>query len=390
MRRLIAQGMLCTALLSASAMAGPMLESVDAIGVPILSPMSAFGGGDGWLAPGDRPYLTTNDNQSGLAFNPATGNLLLVNRAGGVSIPILNSATGADLGTLNAGNIALTPGIKPLHMIGVAASGQIYGANLSDGAHSEFHLYEWNDQSSTPFLSYRRDQGSARIGDSLDVTMVGGLSWIVASAAPGINGGAQNGYFMWSTSGGAPFSIHTVQFPSNPPAPGDHRLGLIFLGNDRILGTQGGGVGRLSSLAYEGNYGLQSFSYDGSAPLTSATERPMDYAVIDGTPVLATVDTATSIVRLYDMTNPNSPVLLAQGTNIVGPGNPNAAGVGQVQFGDVIGNTATLYALNANNGIQAFNVVIPEPGSAVVVMLLPLALFRRNRRRTGGSCGRII
>lgn len=368
MNKSIVAGTLLCVLMSARCLAGPM-----------LSPLTSFGGGDGWLAPGDRPYLTTNDSQAGFAFNPVTGNLLLVNRAGGVSIPILSSASGADVGTLNAGNIALTPGIKPLHMIGVAPNGQIYGANLADGAQSEFFLYEWNDQSSAPFLSYARDQ-DGRLGDSMDVTEVAGVNWIVASAAPGINGGTYNGYAMFTTLGGAPFSIFRVQFPGNPPAAGDHRLGLTFLGYDRVLGTKGGGVGRLSSLTYYDDFGLQSATFTGSATLTSATERPMDFTVIGGLPVLATVDTGTSIVRIYDMSDPNSPVLLDARTNITGPGNPNAAGVGQVTFGQVSGNTATLFAHNANNGIQAFVVTIPEPGSAAVIgVTAALCAGRRQR-----------
>src|SRR5438309_1171195 len=53
------------------------------------------------LGPGDRPYLTTDNTQRGVAYNPVTGHVLLVNRSGGTSVPILDAQTGADLGTLD-------------------------------------------------------------------------------------------------------------------------------------------------------------------------------------------------------------------------------------------------------------------------------------------------
>jgi len=352
--------------------------SPGAVTSSILSPMISFGGGDGWLAPGERSYLTTNDNQAGLAFNRVSGHLLLVNRAGGLSIPILDSVTGTDVGTLNAAIVPFNPGVYPLHMISVANSGAIYAANVADSATAQFRIYQWDNEASAPFLSYQQAQGTARLGDAMDVTVVDGVDWLAVSAAPGISGGTYNGYFMFTTSGGAPFSATSVQFPSNPPAPGDHRLGLTFLGNDRVMGTPGG-IARLSSLTYEGNYGLQSATFTGSATLQSASERPMDFAVIGGTPVLATLDTSTSMVRLYDMTVPLTPMLLDAHTNIFGPSNANSTGVGEVCFGSIDGNTATLYALNANNGVQAFNVAIPEPAGATFIALAALALARRRR-----------
>ena len=48
-----------------------------------INPLSSFGGGDGWLAPGEDGYgyLTTGNTERGLAYNPVTGNLLQIGRA---------------------------------------------------------------------------------------------------------------------------------------------------------------------------------------------------------------------------------------------------------------------------------------------------------------------
>src|SRR6266403_1033145 len=75
--------------------------------LPILSqaaaiaPLATFGGGDGWLAPGEGGYtfLGTANNERGMAFG--NGHVYLVNHNAGNNIRILDPLTGADLGALN-------------------------------------------------------------------------------------------------------------------------------------------------------------------------------------------------------------------------------------------------------------------------------------------------
>src|SRR4030095_7459517 len=64
-----------------------------------LSELSTFGGGDGWLAPGEGGYafLGTANNERGLAYG--NGHLYLVSRNGGSFIRRLDPLTGADLGS---------------------------------------------------------------------------------------------------------------------------------------------------------------------------------------------------------------------------------------------------------------------------------------------------
>jgi hypothetical protein len=355
---------------------------------PILTPLSSFGGGDGWLAPGERAYLTTDNTQRGLAYNPVTGNLLLVNRAGGLSVNVINAATGADAGTLalSSSMTGTGNGIFPLNMIAAANDGVIYAANLADTSSAEFRVYTWANESAVPTGDYRGQPGTSqpRLGDTLDVRGVGPDTELLIGTGNGTFSSAANkGYMLIRTSGGAPYSASPRDFSTTPPQADDHRLGITFMQGDTVIGTRGGLANftdlqpaRVSTFADDGVATLQA-----SPVLTARGERPMDFAVIGGVPVLATVDTDTSIVRIYDMSNQNSPVLLDQHTNISGASNANGNGVGQVRFGSIVNDTTTLYALNTNNGIQAFSVFIPEPASAATCMmwLIPAIALRRRR-----------
>src|SRR5438552_7084443 len=90
----------------------------------IITALSSFGGGDGWLAPGKGGYtfLGTGSLERGLAFG--NGHLYLVSRNGENNIRILNSTTGADLGALN--NAGISGGTFPVNMVGVGGDGVVY------------------------------------------------------------------------------------------------------------------------------------------------------------------------------------------------------------------------------------------------------------------------
>ncbi|MEO6434808.1 MAG: hypothetical protein ABIP55_03470, partial [Tepidisphaeraceae bacterium] len=148
-------------------MLASILFSSHCIAAPMLTAMTTFGGGDGWLAPGDRAYLTTDNTQRGLAFNPVTGRLLMVNRAGGLSVNILDAVTGADAGALNVTGIGgVGSGIFPLNMIAAADDGAIYAANLADTSTAQFRIYRWENESAAPAWEGRTTTSVGRLGDT--------------------------------------------------------------------------------------------------------------------------------------------------------------------------------------------------------------------------------
>src|SRR3954467_12357591 len=94
----------------------------------VIASLATFGGGDGWLAPGEGGYtfLGAVNNERGLAYG--NGHVYLVSRTGGNNVRILDSTTGADLGGLNVTGIS--GGTFAVNMAGASSDGSIYVANL--------------------------------------------------------------------------------------------------------------------------------------------------------------------------------------------------------------------------------------------------------------------
>ena len=328
-----------------------------------LAPLASFGGGDGWLAPGEGGYsfLGTGNLERGIAFG--NGSLYLVSRAGGNNVRVLNPATGADLGGLSTTGIS--GGTFSVNMAGVGSDGAIYVGNLTTAVGSPFKVYRWANNTAEPTVAYNVNPGLPRIGDSFAVRGSGDSTVIVAS-------GTGSAGFA-SFSGG---NATAVAVPST--AIGDFRLGLTLVDANTVVGTQGSNLRLAQFTGATGSLLL-------SAPV-SATERAVAYNVVDGLPLLATLDassTATaSLVRVYDVSNPSAPTLLAESKNTTGTLAGNGNGTGALAWGKLDDGSNVLYAMSSNQGIQAFAVtVVPEPGTYALLAagIGGLWLFRRRR-----------
>jgi hypothetical protein len=340
-----------------------------------LEPKTTFGGGDALLAPGDRPYLTTDNNQRGMAYNPVTDHLYVVNRTGGLSVNVLDASTGADVGSLNVSGI--TQGTFVLNAIGVGADGAIYAANLSTNTSSAtqpLKIYRWANEAAVPTVAFTGAPTGAlgaRFGDNFDARGAGTSTQLVLGGNSGAGAGSitYNSYAVFTTANGTDFAGQGMTITG--PANGSHRLGVAFGPGDTVYGKQTG-VGNLEYSTFD-LAGTATRNAGAPFALTTTNETALD---VDPTnTLLATVEFNTSIVRLYDISNPAvSPVLLDTET-LIGTSNANANGSGAVAFGN-----GMLWVLNTNNGIQAFNVVIPEPASLGIVAMAGAALLARRRR----------
>src|SRR5689334_20443233 len=106
-----------------------------------LTPLTTFGGGDGWLAPGEGGYafLGTGNNERGLAYG--NGHVYLVSRSGGTFVRRLDPATGADLGSpLDVTGVS--GGTFALSAAATGSDGAVYVANLTtNSTTSPFKVY---------------------------------------------------------------------------------------------------------------------------------------------------------------------------------------------------------------------------------------------------------
>lgn len=337
------------------------------------------------VAPGVRPYLTTGNTERGLAYNPMTGHVLLVSRAGSPTPPtiaILDGTTGADLGTLpyDAGLIA--GGTFPVNMIGVAADGAIYAGNLTVNASTtNFRLYRWANETANPTLVFNSTpapgktdgaNNALRFGDTFDVRGAGASTQILLGSRG--NGTAS----ILTTTDGTSFTATVVQSDATGAAVnnGPFGLGIAFGAGNTFWGKSSGGT-PLRELSFD-------LATSSAVTLRSAGEPEVPNTIFNigydpATALLAGISingTVSQSISLFDVSGP-SPVLLD--TEPFPTTNANGNGTGAVDFGG-----GKLYALNSNNGIVAYD-LIPEPSEYVLLSLGLGALW--CYRRWGGRRG---
>jgi hypothetical protein len=335
-----------------------------------LTPLTSFGGGDGWLAPGDRAYLTTDNTQRGLAYNPTTGHLLLVNRSGGLSINILDAASGDDVGALSQGTGIIAGGTFVGSALGVADDGAIYMANLVINSNpSLFKIYRWANETATePTVAYVAglDQPlpGARLGDSFDVIGSGNNTRLVAGYGntPAVAG--NNSYAVFETTDGLNYTATHIAIDSTPPNGGDFRLGITFNDSNHVLGAQGSSLYRYTS--YSGSTGTLLASPTIPDPAGATADRLLDYTVLSGNPLLAVQSVGDAHVSVYSAADPAVPLWLGSGRNIVGSTVANGNGTGEITWGAATTNqdgslSQTLYGMSTNSGIQAFTFTLAAP-----------------------------
>lgn len=412
-----------------------------------LVALSSFGGGDGWRAPketvtgdvagtttgADYTYLGVSGGERGFAYNPITGNLVLVARpttggalAAAATAPIvriLNGTTGADIGGLNMAGVA-TGGAGILLKAGVSSDGAIYAANATTNIGANvFKIYKWNSEASgltsggnvAPTNQFNGTiagfAGTPRVGDTFDVTGTSANPTFVS----GVSGGA--GYAIISGSTGHAVATITPNTSPTGPTTNDFSRSVTFTNNATTV--WGKGIGSTVTL-WETTYTLGAApaatgTRTGTTTVLGSNQAPMDYLEIQGVPYLAVLDygaiagttstTNRANIFIYDVSNPTAPVLVDSGSTVptgltIGAqaagftgGMATAVGAGHVAWGGstVSGSNLVtrLYAMATNQGIQAFEfsvplAAVPEIGSfAAVGFVGLLTLGMTSIRRRG-------
>ena len=359
--------------------------SSSVFGAATLTPLSTFGGGDGWLSPEEYPILGTGNTTRGLAYNPATGNLIVASRTGGTFLKALSGSNGSEVAGLDTTGIS--GGTFPINMVTVSNDGAIFVGNLvapaAGGPGSDFKIYRYANQGAAPAVWYQgqpvagtvagqANPTSIRTGDSLDIFGTGNALKIVAGHGTNPLLPGSNSYSIFQDADGdATASVSTIDLGTATPS-GEFRLGITFGLDDATVVGSVGTNGRLTT--YSGTTGTLA----GSVPF-GAGERGLDVALVGGLPVLATLDSNNSLVRVYDVSSPLTPTLLASANATSGTLAGNTNGTVAVAWGAIDGASAKLYAMSTNQGIQAFTFTVPEPTTAAFAALGLLGLLRRRR-----------
>jgi hypothetical protein len=386
----------------ATALSGVLILGLAAMPVQAqisISPLATWGSfvnspTPGWLPPAyttpsnGTPYafLGTANNERGIAF--AGGNVYLVSRSGGSFIRQLDPTTGADLGALTTTGVS--GGTFAVDMAAAGGDGALYVGNLQGNiGGGAYKVYKWapgftTSTAPTTAINDTTSLPGARLGDDLAAIGSGSSTRLVAgfNTSPAVAG--NNGYAVIDPTAG---TSTVIAFSGTPPNAGDFSLGITF-GQDanHVLGTKTGGAYGYSS--YTGALGTLLANV--TLPFTSGigqpgntAERLMAYAVIGGIPILAEQSTGDGHVSLYNVSDPANPVWITSGITQLSS-NANANATGELAWHIIDANNAILYAMNTNNGIEAFTVsfaAVPEPCTMLLAGFAGVGLAARLVRR---------
>ena len=331
------------------------------------------------IAPNSPGYewVSTNHLHRGLAYNASSGHVLNVSRhpntAAGVYI--LSGTDGSFLGNLNVDGV-FTPLNFPLNLIDVAEDGAIYACNLAvdsavtvpAGNNGPFRIYRWADENAAPTVAYVGDpsnndtnQPSAanrRFGDSFAVRGSGPNTQILASTRVG------KIVAFFTTTDGTNFTSRKLEAPDM--ISGSFVLSIAFgQGNEFYVKPEN-----------SQDYPLLRFTFDpvaGTATLAesisslSTAGGPMEYD--PARKLFGLVGTKSHLFRLYKR-GASGEFFLQDQPRPFPTTNGNGNFTGAVAFG-----SNSLFALDSNNGILAFDliqtnfapVIITSPGNRTVL-----------------------
>ncbi|MDB6125271.1 MAG: hypothetical protein JWQ71_4264 [Pedosphaera sp.] len=318
------------------------------------------------IAPGDQPFLTKNNTERGLAFNPVSSNLLVATRYASPTnnIAVLDPLTGSlkyymNLSGIPIDTVGTTLGVST---VAVADDGVVYGGGLTTSAGSAstpYDLYQWGaDDSNTPPMNiFAGDPGfstpaaNLRWGDNLAVRGAGTGTQILIAPGTGTN------VAFFTTSDGFDF-LPVILSVSNVPS-GFAKTGLAFGPGSNTFWAKSSG-GSLYLIQFDLNTAtgnaIQTFGTNNvSAALRGIAVNPT------GKWLVGTASGIPDNVQLYDISNlASGPALVDQELYSTANANNNiVGGVGSAAF-----NGNYLFVLDQNNGIKAFLIdpsFVPAP-----------------------------
>jgi hypothetical protein len=307
------------------------------------------------VQPFERSYFGTNSTERGLAYNSASGNLLLVSRATlDPAVVVLDPLTGAEKHFLDVTSIPASVAGVTLGLSAIAAAddGVIFGASVAVNATSnQFFIYRWpSDQPGIP-------PAQAFAGDPAAAVQPG-LRWTDVMAVRGSGAGTQilltsqstTNVVILRTSSGNDFQNEippAVISVSGVPA-GFGRLGVAFGPGANTFWAQSPGTPLyLVEFNLETKSGTVLHEYPTN--LVGSTLRGISANASQSFLAGIALDINHN-VRLFDISDlASGPVLRDQEVFPTAFLNNVSGGTGATVFGGQY-----LFALDTNNGLRAF------------------------------------
>jgi hypothetical protein len=298
------------------------------------------------------PFLSTDSNTRGIAYNPVSGHLLVVSHtlygdpAISNAVHILDGDTGAVLGRLPWNYDLIQGGNFAVNMVGITTNGVIYVGNLTadtTGATGPFRLYRWMDETSQPELVYSGDPSNGsttgnsprRYGDSLVVRGSGTSTEILA-------GTWNQTVALLTTVDGNQFTAKSI---TTDMEVGDSRYGLVWGEGNKFWVKRPGAL--LKELTLDAAAGTATIARSIGAWSLAGNTALMD---IDwDRDLLALVDaTTTHSLRFFNFSDPTAMVELGT-ARAFGGTSANGNAVGAISF-----RKGRLYALDTNRGLLGY------------------------------------
>jgi hypothetical protein len=316
------------------------------------------------VAVGTYSWLDTSSNQRGMAYNPTTGHILVVEKST-PAIHIMDGLTGADLGTLDGSGLVVGGNSSfKLNLVRVADDGAIYAANLENTTSApDLNIYRWSDESAAQSYVWHGHPGTAgdgqRYGDTMDVRGSGTNTMIIFGSR-----GSVAALFKPTDDTSSAFTptILTMDGP-----PGSAGFGITFGAGNTFYGAFGTTSGSTTDP-------LRLFSFDVATGTAKTVQiypqppMPTGLAPIKMSPVLnllggAAIKTGDA-AYLFDVTKTGSvPVL--QDVKTLPTDTTNGAFAGAIDFGyaDAFYGTNRLFVMDCNNGVQIYAIVTNAPAA---------------------------
>jgi hypothetical protein len=329
------------------------------------------------IAPGDQPYMTTGNTERGVAINPATGSVLLLSRAGGPRVYVLNGNDGSDgsaeLGaprTLSQadaeGNFPIAGGTFAMSLVAAAGDGAIFAANLTlDTVNTPFKIYRWaNEGTNTPVaVAFEGDATSGKGGSGQDIRFGDNLAARGSGVDTQLAAMSRNGKYLtiFTTTDGTNFTANTLVVDS----PGRAGLGVSFGEGNTVWAKVNGSA-------------LIQLSFDLAAG-TATTVRTIPTSVVangvtgiaydPATKRLVAVDYSAHTLSVFDFSDPAAPTRIGEALPMPATP-PNANGNGTAAAG-IRGDRVV--GLDTNNGLLAAKVEISVVVEPPVIDTQPLS-----------------